>query len=115
MALTYLINQEDKIREYLKDGRIEISTNSIETAIRPFTVGRSNWVFCNTPKGAAASSFYYTLVESAKANKLDVYKYIESLLERIPNIELTDENIETIMPYSTAYQKDYNIKIRNHK
>ena len=100
-AMTYLINQEIKIREYLNDGRIEISTNGIERAIRPFTIGRNNWIFCNTPHGAKVSSFYYSLIESAKANKLDVYKYIEYLLTEIKDKKLTEENLEKLMPYSS--------------
>lgn len=66
---------------YLEDGRCSFSNNLRENAIRPFTVGRKNWLFSNTPKGAEASVMVYTMVEMAKPHNLNIYKYLNYLLE----------------------------------
>ena len=71
---------------YLKDGATEISNNLAENSIRPFTVGRKNWLFSGSPKGAAASAGIYTVVETAKANEINPQKYIEYLLTVLPNV-----------------------------
>ena len=67
---------------YLEDGRCSFSNNLSENAIRPFTVGRKNWLFCDTPNGAQASAIVYTMVEMAKANGVNVYHYLTYLLEK---------------------------------
>ena len=85
-AVTYAINQKPYLETYLLDGRCEISNNHVENAIRPFTVGRRNWLFADTPKGAKASAAIYSLVESAKANGLDVYKYFNYILTLMPGM-----------------------------
>ncbi len=109
-AITYCVNQESKLRTYLDDGRIELSNNSLERAIRPFTVGRKNWLFSTSPHGARASSCYYSIVESAKLNKLNPQAYLEYILSILPNINLKDEkDLENIMPWSTNLPE--NIKI----
>lgn len=69
-AVTYALNQRPYMENYLLDGRLSISNNAAENAIRPFTVGRKNWLFADTPKGAAALAAVYSLVETAKANGL---------------------------------------------
>ena len=61
------------MENYLLDGRCSLSNNAAENAIRPFTVGRKNWLFADTPKGADASAAIYSLVETAKANGLNIY------------------------------------------
>lgn len=100
-AITYAINQESKLRTYLDDGRIEISNNALERAIRPFAIGRKNWLFANTPHGANTSSCYYSIIETAKLNNLNPRKYMEYLLERVPNIDLKDQQVlDSIMPWS---------------
>ena len=105
-AVTYCINQEQKLAAYLDDGRIEISNNSTERAIRNFCVGRKNWIFSNTPHGAHASSCYYSIVESAKMNNLNIREYITHILSVLPNIDLYNENeLEKIMPWSNNLPK----------
>ena len=100
-AVTYAINQETKLRTFLSDGRIEAHNNITERAIRPFTIGRKNWMFMNTAQGAVASSMIYSLVESAKLNNLKPYDYINYLLTILPGKDLSDESyLETIMPWS---------------
>lgn len=70
-----------------------MDNNAAERAIRPFTVGRKNWVLIDTIKGAKASAVIYSLVETAKANKLRIYEYLELLLTEIPN-HLDDKNFD---------------------
>ena len=85
-ALQYTRNQKPYLENYLMDGRCSISNNTAENAIRPFTVGRKNWLFSDTPKGAEASAAVYSIVETAKANGLNVYAYLEFLLRSMPSI-----------------------------
>lgn len=100
-ALTYSINQEKSLRLYLEDGRIEISNNRAENSIRPFCVGRRNWLFSNTVRGAEASAAIYSLLETAKANHLKPYDYFEYLLSALTEIENNDDKeLEKIMPWS---------------
>ena len=64
-AVTYIQNRRSYLSTYLEDGRCSFSNNLSENAIRPFTVGRKNWLFCDTPNGAQASAIVYTMVEMA--------------------------------------------------
>ena len=101
-AVTYAINQKPYLKTYLLDGRCEISNNHVENAIRPFTVGRRNWLFADTPKGAKASAAIYSLVESAKANGLDVYKYFNYILTLMPGMDWHNHPglLEKLLPWS---------------
>lgn len=74
-AVNYAQNHKDEFMTYLEDGRCSFSNNLSENAIRPFTVGRRNWLFSDTPKGADASAMVYTMVEMAKTHNLNIYKY----------------------------------------
>ncbi len=101
-ALSYCINQEQYLRVFLDNGNVPMDNNAAERAIRPFTVGRKNWVLIDTIKGAKASAVIYSLVETAKANNLRTYEYLELLLTEIPN-HLDDKNFdyfENLMPWS---------------
>lgn len=110
-AITYASNQEKKLRTYLSDGRIEISSNVVERAIRPFTLGRKNWLFMNSVKGATSSAYIYSLVESAKLNNLIPYEYFHYILTRLPTLDLTSKkDIESIMPYASLPKELYNTK-----
>jgi len=83
-ALTYACNQKKWLLRYLDDGHLSISNNLIERSVRPYAIGRKNWLFCNVPAGADASAAVYSLVETAKANGLDPFKYLKFLFERLP-------------------------------
>ena len=86
-ALAYSINQEKYLRKFLDDGNIPMDNNYAEQVIRPFTVGRKNFVITESDKGAKASAIIYSLAEIAKANNLNTYKYFELLLtEMHPSI-----------------------------
>jgi len=82
-ALSYTINQESWLMNVFLDGRLELSNNRAERAVRPFAVGRKNWLFCNTPAGADAGAAVYSIVETAKANGLRPFCYLNFLLERL--------------------------------
>ncbi|SHO43145.1 IS66 C-terminal element [Anaerocolumna xylanovorans DSM 12503] len=75
------------MENYLLDGRCSISNNAAENAIRLFTAGRKNWLFADTPKGASASAAVYSIIETAKANGLTVYTYLEYLILYMPDTD----------------------------
>jgi len=102
-AITYAKNSLPYVANYLLDGQLEIDNNKIERSIRPFTVGRRNWLFMYTPKGAEASALIYSIVETAKANNLNIRNYFDFLFTRLPNLALDDpEAMEEILPWSEA-------------
>lgn len=99
-AVKYTLNQEAHLMTYLEDGRCSLSNNLSEIEIHPFTTGRKNWLFSDTPKGADSSAIIYSIVECAKANGLNIYKYLNYLLERRPSSTMTDEELESLAPWS---------------
>ena len=96
-ALNYLNNEWDKLIRYLDDGRLEIDNNAAENAIRPFVVGRKNWLFSTSVKGVKASANLYSLIETVKANGLEPYAYLRHLFTELPKVE-TVEAIEALLP-----------------
>ena len=86
-AIVYAQNQRRALTEFLSNGRLEISNNLAEQAIRPVVVGRKNYLFSTSVKGAQANAMAYTLIETAKANGLNVYRYLTYLFEKLPNCE----------------------------
>ena len=98
-ALTYLNNQWDKLQVYCTDGRLSISNILAENAIRPFAVGRRAWLFADTPDGAQASAFHYSLIETAKLNGLEPYAYINAVFKALPYAD-TVEKIEALLPWN---------------
>ena len=99
-AVNYAQNRKDTLMTYLEDGHCSLSNNLSENAIRPFTVGRKNWLFSASPKGAASSAIVYTMVEMAKANDLNTYKYLTYLLSQRPDDKMSDEQLEQLAPWS---------------
>jgi Transposase and inactivated derivatives len=95
-AIKYALNQWPWFINYLHDGRVEISNNRAENAIRPFVIGRKNFLFANTPKGAQASAMLFSVIETAKANDLDPYKYLVFVLTELS--KGTDHNYEDYIP-----------------
>ena len=89
-ALHYLKEQRPYLVRYLEDGRLEISNNRAERSIKPFVMGRKNWLFANTPAGARASAVIYSLMETAKETGLDPYKYLLWALREAPKLFETD-------------------------
>ena len=106
-ALAYSIHQEPYLRLFLTDGDVPMDNNSAEQAIRPFTIGRKNFVLIDSSNGARASAVIYSLVETAKANQLNVYQYFELLLTEIPK-HMDDKNLsflDDLLPWSPTVQE----------
>ena len=97
IALHYLHNEWDKLIGYLDDGRLEIDNNLAENAIRPFVIGRKNWIFSHSVRGVKASANLYSLIETAKANGLEPYAYLRHLFAELPKAETVD-GIEALLP-----------------
>ncbi|MFQ5700202.1 MAG: IS66 family transposase, partial [Myxococcota bacterium] len=97
-ALSYLDRQWGKLVHVLDDGRIPLDTNLVENAIRPFVIGRRNWLFADTPKGAQASARLYSLVETAKANGIEPWTYLHQVFTKLP-AATGPEDIETLLPW----------------
>ena len=96
-AMAYLNRQWPKLVRVLEDGRIPLDTNLVENAIRPFVLGRRNWLFADTMAGARASANLYGLIETAKANRVGPGGYLTYLFERLPNVDLPDE-LDALLP-----------------
>jgi len=92
-AIRYTLNEWDKLVRYLEADFLTPDNNRVENAIRPFVVGRKNWLFSNTPRGARSSALMYSLVESAKANGLDPYRYLRYLFTHLPAASTDDARI----------------------
>lgn len=95
-AINYALNQYDKFRRYLDDGRLKIDNNRGERAIKPFVIGRKAWLFSNTPNGATASAILYSIVETAKANALVVHDYISKCLQHAAS---GDKDFTPLLPW----------------
>src|SRR3990170_4640700 len=87
-AVSYTLNQWERLERYTLDGLLRPDNNLAENAIRPFVVGRKNWLFAGHPRGAGASATVYSLIETAKANDLEPYRYLRYLFERLPMAEV---------------------------
>lgn len=98
-AVTYLANNWSKLERYVEQGYLPIDNNTAERAIRPFVIGRKNWLFSDTPKGATASAQLYSLVETAKANGQEPYAWLRHALERLPQASSV-EDYEALLPWN---------------
>ena len=112
-AVTYIQNRRDYLMTYLEDGRCSFSNNLSENAIRPFTVGRKNWLFCDTPHGAQASAIVYTMVEMAKANGVNVYHYLTYLLEKLPDDSMSDNELDQLAPWNEKVKAEIGRRAEN--
>ena len=103
-AVNYVLNRRDIAETYLEDGRCSFTNNLSENAIRPFAVGRKNWLFSSSVDGANASAVVYTMVEMAKAHGMNIYGYLKFLLENRPGKNMTDEQLAELAPWSEKLQ-----------
>ena len=98
-AIHYLLEQWPYLTRYLEDGRLELSNNRAERSMKPFVMGRKNWLFANTPGGAQASAMIYSLIETAKENGLDPYRYLLWILQTAPQLSETNKAwAESLLP-----------------
>ena len=100
-AVIYARNQREYLERYLDDGRLEISNNRAERSIKPFVIGRKNWLFANTPRGAKASAIMYSIIETAKENGLNPYEYLTYIFKNAPNWDIRNnvDNLQQLLPW----------------
>jgi transposase len=98
-ALDYLLKQWPKLIRYLEHGQLAIDTNVAENAIRPFALGRRNWLFADTVNGAKASASLYSLVQTARANELEPYAYLCRLFAQLPAAQCVAD-FEALLPWN---------------
>lgn len=110
-AATYVSNRRENLETYLEDGRCSFSNNLSENSIRPFTVGRKNWLFSVSPEGADSSAILYSIVETAKANDINIYHYLDYLFSVLPNHDLTDEYLESVSPWNPEVKEEIQRRI----
>jgi transposase len=98
-AVLYALGEWTKLTHYIDDGRLNIDNNLTENGIRSFVMGRKNWLFSGCPEGAEASAFYFSLIETAKANGLEPYWYIFYLFEKFPLCK-GEKDYRALLPYN---------------
>lgn len=98
-AVNYLHNQWPRLIRYLEHGNYLIDNKRAENSIRPFVIGRKNWLFSSSQRGASASANLYSLIETAKLNGLEPYTYLKQMLTDLPNVQ-TLEEVDALLPWS---------------
>jgi transposase len=96
-AIQYCLSNWSLLTRYLEAGHLEIDNNVAERAIRPFAVGRKNWMFCGNSRGAKASANIYSLIESAKLHQLKIFRYLKYVFEELPKAD-TPKKLEQLLP-----------------
>jgi len=97
-AVHYALSQRKYLENVYLDGRLELSNNRAERSVKPFVIGRKNWLFAATKDGATASSIVYSIIETAKENGLRPFQHMQYLLETLPNA--STGNLEALLPWS---------------
>ena len=103
-AVAYTLNQWPRLIGYIEDGNLSIDNNMAENAIRPFVVGRKNWLFAGTPEGARASALLYSLIETAKAHKLEPWAYLCHIFDRLP-LANSLEDYQALLPWNLTQEQ----------
>ena len=98
-AIAYMLEREEGFYAYLSDGRLPIDNNLLENEIRPFALGRKNWLFLGSPRGAEAACIYYSLIQTAKANQIDPGLYLTRMLKKLPLCKI-EADFETLLPWN---------------
>ena len=99
-AFTYAVNQREYLMNVFNDGKLELSNNRAERSIKPFVMGRKNFLFCFTPAGAHASAIVYSIIETAKENNLRPFEYLQYVFHTMPNI--LPSNFASLLPWSDS-------------
>jgi transposase len=98
-AMAYSLNQWPKLIRYIEDGNLNIDNNRSERAVKPFVIGRKNWLFSNTLKGATSSGVLYSIVQTAKANGLIPFVYLNYVLDELSKPSAQD-NLDNLLPWN---------------
>ena len=101
-AIRYALGQWDKLVLYASHGEVYIDNNLVENAIRPFVLGRKNWLFSDSPDGASASAFWFSLLQTAKANGKEPYKFLLQFLKGLPHCQ-TQQDCEKLFTHSIGW------------
>ena len=112
-AVTYIQNRRPYLDVYLEDGRCSFSNNASERSVKPFVMGRKNWLFSNTPAGAVASEKIYTIIEVARANGVNVYHYLCYLMEKGPSYQMTDEELSELAPWNDSCKQEIERRMKD--
>jgi len=104
VAANYALGQRKYLQAYLLDGRLEISNNRAERSIKPFVIGRKNFLFANTPRGAKASAIMFSIIETAKECGLNPFAYLTYIFQNAPNWDIRNDisKLDLLMPYSAV-------------
>ena len=98
-AVGYILGQWEKLLRYLDSPYLTPDNNACENAIRPFVIGRKNWMFCQSPAGAESSCGMYSLIQTAKLNGLNTFDYLKTLLEKAPSAS-SSEDWKNLLPWN---------------
>ena len=98
-AFGYAINQWDKLIRYIEDGRLEMDNGLSERKIKPFVIGRKNWLFCDSVAGARAAEIIYSIIETAKYHNLEPYSYLRAILTNLP-YATRESDVEVLLPFN---------------
>ncbi|NLK23211.1 MAG: IS66 family transposase [Clostridiales bacterium] len=110
-ALEYARKTVPTMKNILEDGSLEIDNNAAERSIKPFVIGRKNWLFANTAKGARASATIYSIIETAKANNLKIERYLIYLFDHLSNMEIIEKDLLLeLMPWSDTILEELKLK-----
>jgi transposase len=104
-AINYALNEWAYLIGYVEDGNLRISNALVENSIRPFALGRKNWLFSASVDGAKASAMYFSLIETAKANNIDPFLYFNEILEKLPHAKALDD-FEKLLPLKRLFNPD---------
>ena len=98
-AVSYTLNQWQKLLTYLEDGRLENNNNRSERAIKPFVIGRKGWMFADSVAGAEAAAIIFSLVETCKHHNIEAYDWFRYVLQKLPLCQ-SDAEVEALMPFN---------------
>ena len=107
-AVQYSLSHKEALQAFLKSGNAALSNNICERAIRNFTIGRKNWLFSDSPKGAKASAAVYSIIETANVNGLNPFQYLKYLFEHLPNADIKrhPEHLDDVLPWNETIQQN---------
>ncbi len=105
-AENYVISQWSWLTVWMEDGRLEISNKLVERSIKPFVIGRKNWIFVNTPGGARSSAILFSIIQTTKENGLDPYRYLTWVLKTAPHLNMNETaSSDSLLPINAPEER----------
>ena len=105
VAINYTLKFWDNLIRYIDDGRFEIDNNRTERGIKPFVIGRKNWLFHDSVNGAEAGAIIYSLIETCKAHNVNAYLYLKYVLHELPNCDKSEKAYQSLLPFNVDHDK----------